>query len=598
MPPAPVTTIQQHPLRITELLTLILSFLDNKSLVKAALVSKEWSDAALDILWQVVTDFRPLLSLLAPLTSERKSTNQGAYSFIVSRRKSDRPFQANATLSQRFRRRLQAADWQKWDRYARRVRKLDVDDRRSIARRARLDSSVYEEITRTSSPRQELLPNLTTLAWWTDGADRQVRSLVFMHPNIRSLSIQFYNSASQPLSAYIDEILIRCPHLTKVEVRSRTPMRDIQAQVLTLVEKLPQLRSLVLPIYYITSATMTELAKKKGLQSIEFAHPTEGGTGERADVVNFAPVLPEGSFPNLRTLSFSAHLQHAVEVLSTRAIFANLSRLYLQVLAIDNPPILHQFFTVVSERFPYLIEVHVDFLLGPQSPVVAPPPANARPSVNTLRPLLSCSRMRVFELRWDYELNISQRDVEEIAQCWPYLEVLVLNCDPIPERPPPILSALALVPFARHCPHLLELSMYIDGDMVPADPYGPIEPFRALRSLSFGSSPIHAVDPVTLFLSQLLPTRCQLFAGVRWPDAYSIALDHAGVADDIRAATSEWWVGWTNVAKVLPLAIKARQDERKRVAAQHQELDRLNKSRVEDLETQLRELRSRMDVGP
>ena len=79
--------MQPHPLRITELLTLILSFLDNKSLVKAALVSKEWSDAALDIVWQVVHDFRPLLTLLAPLASERKVTSQGTMAYIVSRRR-------------------------------------------------------------------------------------------------------------------------------------------------------------------------------------------------------------------------------------------------------------------------------------------------------------------------------------------------------------------------------------------------------------------------------------------------------------------------------------------------------------------------------
>ena len=73
-----------HVLFIVELQTHILSFLDPKDLLHAALVCRQWSEAALDILWLVIYDFRPLLNLLAPMVLERRTTPQGIRSFIVS----------------------------------------------------------------------------------------------------------------------------------------------------------------------------------------------------------------------------------------------------------------------------------------------------------------------------------------------------------------------------------------------------------------------------------------------------------------------------------------------------------------------------------
>ena len=43
---------------------------------------------------------------------------------------------------------------------------------------------------------------------------------------------------------------------------------------------------------------------------------------------------------------------------------------------------------------------------------------------------------------------------------------------------------------------------------------------------------------------------------------------------------------------------KARIDEKARVAAQLQEVERLHRTRMEELEDQVRELRNRMELGP
>ena len=77
--------VQPRATRITELLALILSFAEKGTLFNAALVSKQWSDAALDILWQTSTDPRHLLILLAPLVAERKTMVHGTATCVVSR---------------------------------------------------------------------------------------------------------------------------------------------------------------------------------------------------------------------------------------------------------------------------------------------------------------------------------------------------------------------------------------------------------------------------------------------------------------------------------------------------------------------------------
>lgn len=58
---------------IPELLSLILSFLDDRSVTKILTVNVQWAETALDTVWRDVHDIRRLLTLLAPLVSERQT---------------------------------------------------------------------------------------------------------------------------------------------------------------------------------------------------------------------------------------------------------------------------------------------------------------------------------------------------------------------------------------------------------------------------------------------------------------------------------------------------------------------------------------------
>lgn len=58
---------------IPEILSLILSYLDDRSITRTATVNVQWAEIALDAVWRDVHDIRRLLSLLAPLVSEKQT---------------------------------------------------------------------------------------------------------------------------------------------------------------------------------------------------------------------------------------------------------------------------------------------------------------------------------------------------------------------------------------------------------------------------------------------------------------------------------------------------------------------------------------------
>ncbi|EKM50865.1 uncharacterized protein PHACADRAFT_151262 [Phanerochaete carnosa HHB-10118-sp] len=438
------------PIHVPELLALVFSHLDNRNLARAARVCRQWADVALDTLWHTVTDLRPLLSLLAPLTGQKKSTGR---------------------------------------------------------------------------------------------ATQDVRCHSF--------------------------IVHKAPLLTKLEVRSHHATHELQDDLLPLFRGLRGLRHVVVPLYFLTGDLLATLAEVPQLETIELAAPVERGIGDSADVQDLDAALQQGAFPILRTLAFAAHIQHATRFLEQPAAPKNIATLHLHVLAVDTPPAVHDLFSTLAGSYSRLTELRLDFMLGPHSPTISsPPPPDSRPSLETLRPLAACAHLKTLEIRWDYELNVTEADLSTLAPSWPALEVLHLHSDAIPEHTPPQLSLRALLPFARHCPRLRSLALYVDGDGAPLPPPGtPLPAFRALGTLAFGSSPLRGSAAAALFLSALLPPSCVVSAGVRWPDAFGIALDRAGVIDERRLHMAEWWAHWKEVGRSVPLLVRARADERARVLA-------------------------------
>ncbi|KAI0656167.1 hypothetical protein C8Q70DRAFT_922142 [Cubamyces menziesii] len=585
---------------IDELLVMIFSYLDDRSLSRVACVSKHWSDIALDCLWHEVSDIRRALTVLAPLSlkSERPTGT------------SVRPPNAYA-----FKRSLTPADWQRFQRYSKRVRRLRHDQRQarpSAEREKRhlpLHSKVFDELSASCPyPNSDIFPNLQSLTWFSCDPARQEYVLTFMHSRVKHLGLQLYRSDPPSSTTFLEQVCARCSGVTSLELRLNDPVRHIEVDVLVLLHGLHELQQVSLPIFTLTPRIFTELSRLKHLVTISVGHPAQAQPGNREDVAQYTPTLPQDGFSTLRDLAFSSQIPHATLLLKNTIFPTRLTQLHLKNVTTASPVELRDFFCVVRDRCTSLRDLSVDYIIAPDSPLpLPPPPPEDRLNIAVFRPLFSSRSLRIFEFRWDYALNLTDDDMEEFASNWRSLESLQLNPEPVPDPHGPKLSLHALIPFARYCTNLRYLALHIDA-REPPEPSclcdSNIPRFPRLDTLAVGLSVITKAEPVTLFLSQLLPLGCHINCGLRWPDAFDFALERALVPLDVRTELSAFWMRWTEVAKLLPIATKARLEEQARFATLERQMQALEVSRSEDrrrlthLEQEVEDLRSRTGSSP
>ncbi|TFY59775.1 hypothetical protein EVJ58_g5568 [Rhodofomes roseus] len=536
---------------VNELVAIILAFLDNRSLARAACVCRRWSEIALGVLWREVDDLHRLFSMLCPFAKPMKKMGEGS----------------RMLQSFKFKRDIYKKDWQRFSRYSTHVRRLVFDERSPKYRTKVLDNSVFFMSTTRKIVRGGILPNLQTIVWHVHTPDTQLQSLSLMHRGLRELDVQILPPGSYSTTAidFVYQISQWAPNLTHLTLRRRGPVRELEEDICRLLENLLKLQKVDIPLCGSTNSIMEELSRLEDLREVALAGPDEGGMGDPMDVLGFSPELQEDAFPVLRRMSFSARIPAATRFLQSPFFPERLTRLHVHAVDVVDPDVLETFFSTVARNCPEMVELTVDFILCPDVSLVVPaPPMDARPSIATFRPLFACRRITSFEFRWDYALCLQDHDMEEFALAWPGLEHFMLNSSAVIEFTPSPLTLGALIPFARHCLRLRHLGLYINADARPSRAVE--QPFRSLEKLSVGASNIAAADSVALFLSQLCTPVCEIVAGLRWPDAYGLALDNAGIFDERRTMICDSWVRWNEVVKVLPVVIKARREERGRVA--------------------------------
>lgn len=386
-------------------------------------------------------------------------------------------------------------------------------------------------------------------------------------------------------------------------------MGNFEDYVLILLRGLPHLQRVSVPIYGLTPRLLTELSRLKHVSTINLTHPARAEPGNRADVAHFFPALANDAFPALRSLSFSAQVEHAAQLLRSSLFPAQLAELHMKATVIATPDALQDLFSAIRDRCTSLVHLSVDYIIAPDSRLTSPPPPlHDRPTIRTFRPLFSAQCIRTFELRWDYVLAVTDDDMEEFASSWPSLESLQFNPEPVPEPNVSGLNLRVLLPFARFCPNLRHLGLHVDARTIPSLAPTPrsqsLPRFRRLETLAVGLSAIVKSEPVTLFLSQILPLGCSIVFGLRWPDAFDIAMEHALIPVPVRAELSTYHVRWNEVSKMLPIATKARMEEKTRIEVLERKMIELELSRREDkqklswLEQEVQDLRGRTGQTP
>ena len=149
-------------------------------------------------------------------------------------------------------------------------------------------------------------------------------------------------------------------------------------------------------------------------------------------------------------------------------------------------------------------------------------------SLSPLPPsLLTQTTTSEFVLTHDHPIQMTHSQLTTLASRWPSLEVLNLACEPIKLTDTSSLTLGAFVPFARYCPGMRELALFVnagaDVDVGVEREVGEgmgevgfLPRFKNLTKLSVGVSDIRDENAVALFLSRLCPLGVEIEYGVTW----------------------------------------------------------------------------------
>ncbi|KAH9940136.1 uncharacterized protein BXZ73DRAFT_43088, partial [Epithele typhae] len=558
-------------LAIPELLELVFVHLEDADNAMNALVCKAWSEVALDLLWREVDDLEQAFSLLAPIVSSPEEED-------VSGRRFSRP--------------LEPHDWARFVRYSSRVRTLEVAS--DVGEDRLRGAQVFDEIaqTRTSA---HLFPKLSSLTW---EAGRLRLSLMLMHENVKQFAVHLTPSPTYTFGVLFQDIALRMPKLTKLDLRFEFSVREIEDDLCRLYSALPKLKIVILPKFCITSRITETLSRSEHIEVIQFEFFEHQGSGSAADITEWDPRLAEGAFPSLDDLSVSVHFPALLRFLSAPFFPRHLRKLYVHSINPESPAAVHEVVAAVVSACPRLTEFALDYAGDPHpSPfrggAAAP---DEQLTLDTLRPLLAVPTLTTLTVNWDTPLALAPADLDALARAWPRLEHLELSVAPVraavdPSGPPPLTLA-ALVPFARHCPRLRELGLFLaaraadvrpptaDALLLSGAGVAGVRFSPALEWLHVGCSPIDDAEAVARFLSRVLPpgVRVSVDAGPGGRQWGRVAVEGEADARAHAARRAETEAGaarWTEVARLLPPLARVRAEERGRRAALEREVEDL-----------------------
>ncbi|KAG6902354.1 hypothetical protein C0995_001151 [Termitomyces sp. Mi166 len=515
-------------LAIPELLDMVFQFLDDTSNASNARVSKHWSEIALDVMWKEVLNLHRLFSLLAPL----EKSGSGSYKFV-------RP--------------LESSDWVRFERYRRRVRKLIYSTSQT---KHVLHHSVFDDVARSRTS-LDILPNMHAFYW--DGS--LTLCVIFMHKNIKSFGLGLARetlSKSSQIACVFEDVVTRMPKISSIDLRFEFSVRLIEEDVIRLFSNLPNLHTIILPRFCLTAKIAETVSRLGKLQTLEYQYHWYQGRGDPDDIKDFRPRLIEGSFPSLFDFSTTITFTDATKFLTIPFSPSNLTIMYLDSPAMETPSTLSAFLNTIPEACPLVKSLTV--VSAPSDgPEFTPPGKEDCVTIDVLRPLFKCPNLTSFEIEHHYPLHLELSDIEEIATSWPGVERLMLNNQPR-YLENSNLTLRALLPFARHCPKLRMLGLFMNATTTdfPAPDSSSVyqlPTFRSLYRLSVGVSLIQEEGAVALFLSQMCPLYCEIEMGVTWEDSVS-----QEVLDKLLPRSKRW----EKVEELLPLLTKLRIEERKR----------------------------------
>lgn len=469
-----------------------------------------------------------------------------------------------------FTRRIEPVDWEKFYRYAKRVKILNLSpSSEDLSERERplkfLSFSVLVELA-ISRPKMHFLPRLTDLTLWTErSAPYWIHfTTLLLCDNLRCLSLTMpvYDGPTLlNVEVFLKEIPVRSPSLTSISL-DFAPLGVIyKHDILELLGHLVLLNELILSRCVWFQEVVSVVACLPKLRRLTIETRSRYGEG--------TVVLPEpgqinvdDAFPSLEYLEIHGSLHGVMGFVCSNFNATKLEELRVDVTGSNDAIVLEALFCRLSKTSPNLRTMAFtrSWSRGANEGLFN---SHSEPiTLQTLQPLPSFRNLACLILLSYWPISITHEDevVDLISQC-PALTSLDLNCEPFSGRPSTFTIGI-VGKLCRARPTLQKLCVYVDASDVQAVPLATSR-CDNLRSLSFGFSKITNARDVALYLSDLLTPCCVLdlrikCSGDTFADVQMYAsLEHLSV----------YHASWDMVQFLLPSLIRARIADREVIDA-------------------------------
>ncbi|KAG9220356.1 hypothetical protein CCMSSC00406_0006621 [Pleurotus cornucopiae] len=485
-----ITLPSARVLGIPELLAHIFSLSTRQANAVHARVCKEWSDAALDVLWRKVTNVAHLMRLLSPLEAEYDE--DGDVTWFFANEGGD----------------ITTSNWARLKSYARReVRTLVVEHSAST-----LHESVFEEIENGNSDLLDFLPNLQRLEWYIDPyyyhlfTDKKVTHLTMrLDPRDALHKCVFEIIRDIPkFLPHLESLTLQLPShyehisndLLETQLSEVETLDDIYDAIVTSLRSLLLLSHVSLPKCFLVSKVVQQLSTLNKLTSTETSLPLSPCEA------TFPLALAANSFISMTRLTFSMTFARATECFAQSNHPPNIVHLELVSTIIEPERDYSRLLVVLSVSYPSLEVLVLDFKQRREVDVDLT--VQTTITFRSLRPILCCTKLKTLILRHYFPFILEHDDILSIAKALHSIETLLLNESPHALLKPTFPIGTLLV-FRTHCPRLKRLGLYFGMGTKHIPITVPEGCLSKISSLKLGASRADPCFDVGCFLNDVCP---------------------------------------------------------------------------------------------
>ncbi|KAG9036377.1 hypothetical protein FS837_001695 [Tulasnella sp. UAMH 9824] len=397
-----------------------------------------------------------------------------------------------------------------------------------------------------------LLPNVKTISWRFVQNSNCTSIVPFVGPKLENLVLEMDGSIeSLEQSLLLQSLAHRMPALKFLRLTSSSFAHNMSTSFTALISTSPQLTHIELPPFCLTQEVVAATARLPLLTILTHSKWTKAAETYHESGMRFE--FTPAAFPKLEVISFASLPNRMAEVFQSTDHVGRLREVFLDCPAYNSPQEIKNIFAALGSSAKLLDGLQLVCCPIPQLAELEPPMDSL--SINTIRPLFSCTRLGLFHLLAPHMVPLKDEDVVEMGKCWPEMGSLILCPAPLVNRDRGVDFGI-LQTFAASFPNLGQLQLYFGkdipefgGNLHPANQFEDLD----ILGVGFSTVPRRKAQDIGFLLASL----CSSPPLIEWgPPRY-----HRG--DDIpeeQRAESE--AGWEDVKLAMDLAFRIKKFER------------------------------------